>query len=181
MSDPYLGEIRMFGSDFAPTNWHLCDGALLQISAYSALYSLIGTTYGGDGISNFALPDLRGRLPICRGQGVGLTLRAIGQKAGSETVAVTNDQLPNHNHAAYASTETATQSNPQGNVCASPVNTSGTAINQFVTYSSTYKIGLMDPAAIGSTGSGAAHDNVMPSMPLNFIICCQGGLYPSRS
>jgi microcystin-dependent protein len=177
--DGFTGEIRTFGGNYAPQNWHLCDGTVLNISDYSPLYSLIGVTYGGDGATTFALPDLRGRIPICRGQGTGLTNRVIGEKGGNEICTITTDQLPNHTHPAFASKAAGTASNPQGNMWASPVTTTGTAINEYITYSSTYKNGLMDPAAIGSTGGGNVHNNVMPSFPLTFIICLNG-IYPQR-
>src|SRR5262245_26202423 len=100
MSDPFIAEIKMFGGNFAPLGWATCDGQLLPISQYTALFSLLGTTYGGDGVTNFALPDLRGRVPMHPGQGPGLSPRTLGEKAGTETVTLTTAQLPAHNHAA---------------------------------------------------------------------------------
>jgi microcystin-dependent protein len=178
VSDPYLGEIKMFAGNYAPQDWHFCDGSLLQISAYSALYSLIGATYGGDGVTNFALPDLRGRLPIGMGQGPGLSNYNIGAKDGAETATVTLNQLPAHTHAVNASTATGTQSNPQNGVWASVAGG-----NQFITraeVTSASVIRDMNSQAIGSIGSGTAHNNVMPSFPLSYIICIQNGLWPDR-
>jgi microcystin-dependent protein len=172
MSDPYYGEIRMFAGNFAPQNWHFCDGAILNINDYQTLYSLIGTTYGGDGKTTFALPDLQGRLPIGMGQGTGLTNRPLGVKGGAETVMLTLDNLPAHSHFVNASKATGTQSNPQNGVWASLA-----GANQFITTSevkSPSVINDMNPQAINFTGMGYPHDNVMDSFPLSFIICLNG-------
>lgn len=180
MSDPYLGEIRMFGGNYAPENWHFCDGTLLSISTYSALYSLIGAAYGGDGTSNFALPDLRGRLPIGQGQGTGLTNRVMGEKNGTETVGLSLAQMPAHTHAVNAASGTGTQPSPENGVWAGL-----TAANQFITTAEVKSPSIfhdMNAAAIGTgyqTG-GAAHLNMMPSFPLSFIIALTGE-YPTRN
>lgn len=116
MAQPFIGEIRMFGSNFAPAGWMFCNGQTLSIAQYTALFSLIGTTYGGNGTSTFNLPDLRGRLPVHQGQGPGLSFYTIGQAAGVETVALNSTQMPQHSHALMASTATATLSSPTNNV-----------------------------------------------------------------
>ncbi|WP_041245318.1 phage tail protein [Geotalea uraniireducens] len=179
MSDPYLGEIRMFGGDYAPENWHFCDGTLLPISGYDALYSLIGTAYGGDGINNFALPDLRGRLPIGQGQGTDLTNHPVGEKNGTETVGLTLAQTPAHTHTVNAASGTGTQPSPENGVWASLA-----AVNQFITPAEVKSPSIihdMNSAAIGTgyQAGGAAHLNMMPSFPLSFIIALQGE-YPTR-
>ncbi|HEX9024697.1 MAG TPA: tail fiber protein [Geobacteraceae bacterium] len=188
MSDPYLGEIRMFAGKYAPENWHFCDGALLQISAYDALFSLIGTTYGGDGTTTFGLPDLRGRLPIGQGQGVGSSAHNIGQNGGTESVTLTSAALPVHSHAAYAVNAAGNLTSPQKAAWASPVNTTtapATLVNQYVLRAEVKApavFGTMDPLAIGKSGLGTPrpHGNVMPSLPLSFIIALNGE-YPQRS
>lgn len=182
MSDPYIGEIRMFAGNYAPEGWTICDGKTLQINSYQALFSLIGTTYGGDGSSVFAVPDFRGRLPVGQGQGTGLTSRTVGQKGGVESVVLTKDTMSAHTHAINAVNTAGTQTSPQGGVWASTVNTTTspvTPVNQYVTkveIVSPSKLGTMDSVAIGKTGydPAYAHSNVMPSLPLNFIIALQG-------
>ena len=113
--DGFIGEIRMFAGNYAPQNWALCDGSQLPISGNEALFSLIGTSYGGDGISTFALPDLRGRIPICQGQGNGLTPRVLGQSFGAEGVALGLSEMPSHTHALSAGAQ-ASAASPQGNL-----------------------------------------------------------------
>lgn len=177
MSDPYVGEIRMFAGNYAPQDWHFCDGSLLQISAYNVLFALIGTIYGGDGVSTFALPDLRGRLAIGQGQGAGLTNHPLGDKRGAETATLDVTQLPAHTHGVNASTAAGTQPNPQNGVWASL-----SGANQFITRAEVQSPSVihdMNSKAIGSSGGGAAHFNVMPSFPLSFIISLQG-FFPDR-
>jgi microcystin-dependent protein len=180
MSDPYLGEIRMFGGNFAPENWHFCDGTLLNIPEYNALYALLGTIYGGNGTTTFGLPDLRGRLPIGQGQGAGLTNRLLGEKSGAETATVTLAQLPAHSHTVNASSATGTQASPANGVWASLA-----VVNQFITPAEVVSPSItrdMNSAAIGVgyLTSGNPHANVMPSFPLSFIIALQGE-FPQRN
>ena len=111
MADPYVGEIKMFSGNFAPRNWAFCEGQLIPISENNTLFSLLGTRYGGDGRTNFALPDLRGRLPLHFGTGPGLTPKLIGERRGVETVLLTMDEIPSHKHNVQASSETAVQAN----------------------------------------------------------------------
>lgn len=174
MSDAYVGEIRMFAGDYAPENWALCDGRTLQVQEYEVLYSLLGTTYGGDGQANFKLPDLRGRLAIGTGQGQTPTLsnRPLGQPTGVETVTLTESNLPAHNHA-FTAGDAATSHSPAGGMVPA-------AVSGFKLYASTTPSGSsLAPGVVQPAPGGAqAHNNVMPSMPISFIICLQG-LYPN--
>jgi microcystin-dependent protein len=169
MSSPYLGEIRMFAGTFAPVGWLMCDGSILPISDYDALFQLIGTTYGGDGQSTFALPDLRGRMPVHMGTNAGTTF-TVGEAAGVETVTLTPDQMPAHSHAplAAASAITASASNT---VFAgwpdTPYATPGTTVPMAAT--------VLEPA-----GGGHEHDNMPPYRVVNFIISLSG-TFPSPS
>ena len=174
MATPFLGEIRMFGGTFAPIGWALCDGQLINVRDNEALFSVIGSTYGGDGRTTFGLPDLRGRLPIHQGSGLALTPRTLGSQGGAETVAVSTSQLPSHNHGGYhASSNTGTTSNPSGQmICESPSVTYYRAQAQNVDIAST--------SATSSAGGGGAHNNVMPFAVINFIICLTG-IIPSQT
>lgn len=171
-SEPFIGEVQWFAGNFAPRGWALCDGQLLSVASNSALFSILGTTYGGDGRTTFALPDVRGRVIIHQGQGPGLSNRYLGSKAGSESETLTANQMPAHSHTLQASGGAATAITPTGNVLASPGRTrlydSGTAnVN-------------MDAAAITATGGSQAHNNMQPYTTLNCIIALQG-IYPSRN
>lgn len=180
MSDAFLGEIRMFGGGYAPTNWALCNGGVLPIADNDALYALLGTTYGGDGVQTFALPDLRGRLPIHQGTGPGLTPRVIGTVGGTETVTLTTATIPAHTHGVAASTSPATLDGPGPTaVPATPTN----GVSPFlyiVPGSSTVVPGPMTPSSIGVTGGNLPHTNLMPSQCVSFIIAV-GGIFPSRN
>jgi len=171
MSEPFIGEIKLFAGNFAPRGYALCDGALLPISQYQALFSLLGTFYGGDGRTTFALPDLRGRVPLHFGQGAGLTSRQLGQKVGNETETLTVNQLPSHNHPS-ASTDTATLGNPAAHV----VGHTGTD----VLYAEGAPNVSLAPAANQSVGGNQSHNNLMPVLGLYFIIALQG-VFPSRN
>jgi len=173
MSNPFVGEIRMFGGNFAPAGWAFCDGSLIPISENETLFNLIGTTYGGDGQSTFALPDLRGRIPIHQGQGPGISQSyVIGEKAGVEAVTLTTQQIPAHNHNMLASTAAATNPSPSGNILA----TSPTI--------SSYVIDVAGPqlasGAVQGTGGSQPHENRSPLLVLNFCIALQG-IFPSRN
>lgn len=172
MSDPYTGEIRMFAGTFAPQGWALCDGQLLAVSQNDTLFSLFGTTYGGDGRTTFGLPDLRGRVPIHAGAGPGLTLRALGSKGGAESVVVTGDQLPGHTHQMQGSDDTNPVADPSGAVLAHPVN------NVYRSPFGTPNFNL-DASSLGQTGSSASHLNLAPTQCVNFIVALYG-IYPSR-
>jgi microcystin-dependent protein len=172
--DPYLGEVRMFAGNFAPVGWALCNGQLLPISENDALYSLLGTTYGGDGQNTFGLPDLRGRSPIHMGQGPSLSDRVIGDMLGSETAAMSVAQLPAHTHALSATGATGTAGTAVGNAWAA----SSTGSLCYATGAS--PVGAMAALAIGATGANLPHENMMPFQVVNFIIAT-AGIYPTQS
>ena len=176
MSDPFLGEIRLVGFTFAPQGWALCDGQLLSIAQNTALFSLLGTTYGGNGQTTFALPDLRGRVPIHPGQGPGLSNYVLGEQSGSENVTLNASQLPGHNHPLASSNQQGSSSDPSGNFPAVLNDPAGTiAVNGYLASSNS----TLNPAAIGVTGGNQPHSNIQPFLCVNFIICLQG-IYPSR-
>ncbi len=168
--DPFIGEIKMFAGNFAPRGWTLCDGQLMPINEYSALFSLLGTTYGGDGESTFGLPDMRGRIPVHPGSGPGLRPRSWGARGGAETVALTTPETPAHSHTLAADPNAATSADPAGRV---PANAPGAL---------SYAQGTPDVkmASTANTGGSAAHENRMPYQCVNYIIALTG-IYPSRS
>lgn len=170
MADPFLGEIKMFGGNFAPRGYALLDGQLLAVSQNQALFALFGTLYGGDGRTTFGLPDLRGRLPIHKGQGPGLPNFNQGSKAGTETETISVNKMPAHNHTPGVSSNPASSPVPVGRVpSAAPVNAFSAAAPD------------TDLApAIGGTGGNAAHNNVMPFLCINFIVALVG-IFPSRN
>lgn len=172
MSEPYVGEIRMFGGNFAPLGWAFCDGQLLAIAENETLFQLIGTTYGGDGQTTFAVPDLRGRLPLHMGQGPGLSARTIGEKAGVEQVSLTVNQIPAHTHPLAATTDLAGSADPQDAV---PARTNPAVID---TYTELGPLVALSPQAMTSSGGGQPHDNLMPYQCVSFIISLFG-IFPS--
>ena len=182
MSEPFIGEIRMVGFNFAPRGWAFCDGQLLQISQNMALFSLIGTIYGGDGRTTFALPDLRGRVPIHAGSGAGLTPRQIGQPGGAETVVLNVTEMPSHNHGAATlvrgSTSQGTASSPQNAVWAVDGSVGATPYIQ-----STPNVNMQSNSvevSVTHTGGSESHNIMQPFLVINFIIALVG-LFPSRS
>jgi len=171
MSEPFVGEIRMFAGNFAPRGWAFCDGQLLAVSQNDALFSLLGTVYGGDGRTTFGLPDLRGRIPVHVGQGPGLSERRLGSMGGAENVTLTVNQLPSHEHPMQASTEIANQSSPQNNVSGqSP------SIDLYIESAPNADLSTN---AIQATGGSQPHPNLMPYLCVHFIIALFG-IYPSR-
>ena len=170
--NPFLGEIRYVSFNFAPQGWALCDGQLLPINQNQALYDLIGTTYGGDGIHTFALPDMRGRVPIGTGQGTGLSNRVLGQQGGLESVSLTVKQMPKHQHSLRASTSSADSTSPAGDVLA---NSSQTAI-----YSTQKPTATLNRASMGATGEGQPHENMQPYLGMTCIIALQG-IFPTQN
>lgn len=174
MSNPYIGEIRMFAGNFAPSGWAFCDGSLLSIANYEALYQLIGTTYGGDGVNTFALPDLRSRVPLHQGTGPGSSTYVLGQNGGGETVTLTATQLPAHVHTAQGSSDVGTTNSPGAGVwAAQPL------VEQFQPTPTPGE--SMNPASIAaSTGGGQPHDNMLPYLGINFIISLFG-VFPSQN
>ena len=166
MSEPFLAEIRMVGFNFAPRGWAFCDGQLLPINQNQALYSLLGTTYGGDGRTSFALPDLRGRTPIHRGNGF-----ALGQRGGEETHALSAQQIPQHGHELMVTDDPATAVTPLGGT----LSTTGANAYGALTAGT-----AMAAGSVASTGDGQRHGNMAPFVGLNFAIALQG-LFPSRN
>ncbi len=166
MSEPFLAEIRMVGFNFAPRGWAFCDGQILPINQNQSLYSLLGTTYGGDGRTSFALPELRGRTPIHMGNG-----HSLGQRSGTETQPLTVAQIPRHQHQLRASSDNANENAPADNLLARSTST---------IYSSPGNLVAMNSGAVADTGAGQGHDNMQPYLALNFCIALQG-LFPSRN
>lgn len=176
--NPFIGQIVMFGGNFAPRSWALCDGQLLAISSNEALFSILGTTYGGDGRTTFALPDLRGRVPVHAGSGPGLTPRTLGSKGGQERVTLTIPELPSHNHIAVAHAENAvgTEQNPKDNMLgATPTQN----IYAPITAGNDKAMGP-GSVIVNNTGGNQSHNNMQPYCTVNYIICLLG-VYPSRN
>lgn len=167
MAQPYVGEIRIFAGNFAPVGWHFCEGQLLPISENETLFQLIGTTYGGDGQSTFALPDLRGRIPIHQGNGF-----ILAETGGAEEITLTVNQIPAHSHPLLASTVPATDGNPGGRVLAEP----GTA-GAFLYLEDVPSVTLA-PSSVSSVGGSQPHTNFQPYLCVNFIISLFG-IFPS--
>ena len=178
MSEPFVGEIRMFAGNFAPRAWAFCDGQLLAVSSNDALFSLLGTTYGGDGRTTFGLPDLRGRVPVHQGSGPGLSPKPLGSKGGTESETLTVSQIPSHDHGArmVAVSTPADSAAAVGHQFAQsvggPIYHTGTGRGS--------KPASMNANAMASSGGSQAHTNLAPTLCLNFIIALFG-IYPSRS
>lgn len=171
--ETFLGEIRMFAGNFAPTGWAFCQGQLLPIAQNQALFSLLGTTYGGNGTTTFALPDLRGRVPVGFGQGSGLSNRVIGEQFGSELVTLNINQMPSHNHTVNAVTTEGNQNLPTNSL---PANTK-TLDKE---YSDANANTTMKATMVNPTGGNQPFGVTQPSLGVNFIIALQG-IYPSRN
>lgn len=171
--DPFVAEIRIFPFNFAPKGWAFCDGQLLPLSQNTALFSLLGTTYGGNGRDNFALPDLRGSVPMHPGQGPGLSLHDLGETGGSETVVLLQSEIPSHNHTMNA------QNMPLGGIQAP----AGASLNRPASGNQFAPAGAavaMDPNTIAPAGSDQPHNNMQPYLTLNFCIALQG-VFPPRT
>ncbi|RFS15515.1 phage tail protein [Emticicia sp. C21] len=174
----YIAEIRMFAGNFAPRGWAFCQGQLLSIAQNTALFSLLGTTYGGNGQTTFGLPDLRGRVPIGTGQGPGLTSRNLGEVGGSETNTLLISQMPAHIHTLNASANGPTINTANGNLLASQSRSNGgTMPNVYAPNSGAVPMG---GSAIGVAGGSQPVNNIQPYLGINFIICMEG-IYPSRN
>lgn len=173
MADAFTGEIRMFAGDFAPYKWEFCDGHLISISQNQELYLLLGTAYGGDGIRTFALPDMRGRVPVHFGSGEGLTKRDIGQRFGECNVKITEQTMPSHTHSLMASSDLALSKAPGGNALAK---SSASFYDDGVTEVSV----SLSPSAVGERGGNQPHDNMQAYLGMNFIICLSGN-FPNRN
>ena len=174
MADPFVAEIRIFAGNFAPVGWAFCNGQLLPLSQNTALFSLLGTFYGGNGKSNFALPDLQGRAPMHHGQGPGLSQRFIGEEGGVESVTLLQSEIPAHTHSLRASSGAATQITPSGGVWSS-AGATRTPPPLYQTAQNT----TMSPNALNVAGAGLPHNNMHPYLTLNFIIALQG-VFPPR-
>ena len=169
--DPFLGEISWFAGNYAPRGWAFCDGQLLDIASHQALFALLGTTYGGDGRTTFALPDMRGRSPLHAGTGPGLTPKRLGARAGEETVTLTTNEIPSHSHSHRASSNSGTQRSPTATVLAE---------NRRKPYSTDNPDVSMNSASISPTGGNQAHNNMPPFNTLHCIIALQG-TFPPRN
>ena len=174
MSESFVGEIRMFAGNFAPRGWVLCDGQFLAVLQNTALFSLLGATYGGDERSTFGLPDMRGRIPIHAGSGPGLSSRTLGAELGTERSTVTVDQTPSHTHALQANTQHGTSGSPVG---ATPAQSTAAVYRQSSDPASVVQLRTQ---TISPVGGSQAHDDLMPFLCINFIIALNG-IYPSRS
>lgn len=174
MSSPFLGEIRIFAGNFAPVGWAFCNGQILPISQYTALFSLLGTTYGGNGTSNFALPNLQGLAPMHAGQGPGLTLRDLGEVGGTPTVTLLTAELPQHTHTYTAG------SGSRGNVNTTPGNVNSDAAFQTNIYGTSTDGTIMNPSMLTPMPASQPHENMQPYLVLNFIIA-MSGIYPARN
>ncbi len=175
MAEPYIGEIRMFGGNWAPRNWAMCDGQLVAIQDNESLYSLLGTYYGGDGTTNFALPDMRGRLPMHMGYGIGLTPRPIGQRSGTELETITVESMPSHDHQFCATSQEADSTAPDGKVLAK----TGDGDNFYAAATGGQQVDLID-GSVQSAGGNQPHWNLMPYTCVSFIISLEGN-YPPRT
>ncbi|MEI2385953.1 tail fiber protein [Breoghania sp. JC706] len=174
MSEPFVGEIRMFAGNFAPRGWAFCDGQLLAISQNDALFSLFGTIYGGDGRTTFGLPDLRGRIPLHQGHGPGLSERRLGSKGGGENETLTVNQMPSHTHTFYATT---LPGEPDGSLVERSVaNTEG--FNEYL--AAEMQTVSLATSAMTSVGGSRSHGNLMPALCVNFIVALFG-VFPSRT
>jgi microcystin-dependent protein len=173
MSEPFVAEIRMFGFNFPPTGWAYCNGQLMPISQNTALFALLGTYYGGDGKSTFALPDLQGCSPMHPGQGPGLSDRFLGETAGSEAVTLLESEMPAHPHGLMASNQPGEDAAPAGEALGRSV---GASLYQTNT---SQNLVAMAPDALGVAGSSLPHNNLMPYLALNFCIALQG-VFPQR-
>ena len=165
MSEPFLGEIKLFAGNFDPPGWMACDGRLLAIRDNVSLFEVLGNSFGGDGRTTFGLPDLRGRVPMGVGAGSGLTNRKLGQKPGAEVVILDVTQMPAHDHTLRGTNSSATQTQPAGNILARA------STPQYLNASTSV---VMGSDSIGATGSNAPHANVQPSTVLRFIIAIAG-------
>jgi microcystin-dependent protein len=174
MADPFVGEIRMVGFNFTPAGWAQCNGQLMPIAQNTALFSLLGTMYGGNGTSTFALPNLQGSAPMHRGQGAGLTQRSIGEKGGAASITLTEAEMPAHTHGA--------RSNAGGPTTSDPTNAIWTSVSRTASppYAPANNLVAMSSSALQSSGGSQPHNNMQPFLVVNFIIALQG-TFPPRN
>ena len=174
MADPFVAEIRIFPFNFAPKGWAWCDGQLMPLSQNTALFSLLGTTYGGNGKSNFALPDLQGRAPMHPGQGPGLSLHDLGETGGSETVTLLQSEMPAHSHSLSGTFENGQQGTLDGTVIFA-----GSVGGNLYHTTTNANVAMMAPQSLAVAGGDQPHNNMMPYLTLNFCIALQG-VFPPR-
>lgn len=176
MTTPFVGEIRLFAFPRVPDGWFACNGDILPISEYSTLYTLLGTTYGGDGVTTFAVPDLRGRVPLHQGTGYGLTPRVMGEISGTENVTLLSSHMPAHSHTVGATTATAAASAP------GPTQLPGTLTGDtmYATDLSGASSSAMAQNEVSTQGANQPHDNLMPTLTVSYCIAWQG-VFPSQS
>lgn len=171
MTEPFIGEIRPFPYNFAPRGWAFCSGQILAIAQNTALFSLLGTTYGGNGQTTFALPDLRGRVPIHQGQGPGLANYTIGELGGAETISLLVNELPAHTHTLVASAGAANATSPTNNLLAAV---------RLSAYNNGPATSVLSSTALANTGSGTPHENRQPYLVISYCIALEG-IFPSRN
>jgi len=183
MTEPYIGEIRPFGFNFAPHGWALCAGQILSIASNTALFSILGTTYGGNGTTTFALPDLRGRLALGMGTGPGLSDYVEGEQTGTETVTLLSTEMPAHSHTPYTRVQTGTadmHNVPQAGDYLTRFNTSANANGQTWNTPPLENATTLHPTFIGFAGGSQPHNNIQPVLAINYCIALQG-IFPSRN
>jgi microcystin-dependent protein len=173
MSEPFIAEVRIFGGNFAPKGWAMCNGQLLAIAQNQALFAILGTTYGGNGTTTFALPNLQQRIPLHAGSGQGLSNRSLGETGGEAAHQLVQQELALHNHSLNASTAAASVQSPAGALLAEPSSAAPP-------YHDPNALGLMPPGSLGLTGGNTPHNNLQPYLVLNFIIALEG-IFPSRN
>jgi microcystin-dependent protein len=173
VSDPFVAEIRIFPFNFAPRGWAFCDGQILPISQNTALFSLLGTTYGGDGKSNFALPDLQGRTPMHPGQGPGLSQHDLGEEGGEDTVTLLDSEMPAHSHGLMATAQ------PGEDAAPGPTEALARSVGANLYQTNTGNLVQLAPTALSPTGGSQPHNNMQPYLTLNFNIALQG-VFPPR-
>lgn len=174
MATPFIGQITMFAGNFAPRSWAFCNGQIISIAQNTALFSILGTTYGGNGQTTFALPDLRGRVPIHTGQGPGLSSRDLGQAGGTETHTLISTEMPAHNHALAATTTDGNSQTPAGTILARDT------LGGTTGYSTAAPNTILSASSIGAAGGGQPHNNVPPFLCVNYIIGIEG-IFPARN
>ena len=179
MSDPFIGQIVSFGFTFAPVNWALCQGQTIPISQNDALYNLLGTTFGGDGVNTFALPNLSGRIPVNQGQGGGLSSYVMGQVSGTESVTLTTNTIPSHTHTVVASSSAGTSNTPSAGAYLSDEGPGTPAVSTYVAGTPATQTALAG-TTISQTGNSLPHENRQPFLCINYCIALFG-IYPSQN
>ena len=181
MDQPYIGAIVLFAGNFAPRGWALCQGQLIAISTNTALFSILGTTYGGNGQTTFALPDLRGRIPVGQGQGPGLSTYTLGEQTGTEQVTLLTNQMPQHNHLMNVGSLAADNAGPTGLYLTSAnANYQGDPVSVYAYGATAAANATLNVKSITNTGGNLPHPNIQPSLCLNYIIALEG-IFPSRN